>query len=152
MPGHDFSHPMDMMFGSDGSLYLLEYGQKWFRQNPDARLNRIRYVAEGGQSISASLAAPEPRDPATLSEGERLISGSDCSACHDLAEEVNGPSYRDIANRYTHDDMDYLVEKIINGGSGAWGERGMSAHPQLSPAEVRSMLQWILEQQGGHRQ
>lgn len=151
MPGHEFSHPMDMTFGRDGSLYLLEYGQKWFSQNPDARLNRIRYEAAGGQSVAAPLAARQAPDLATLSEGEQLIAGSDCRACHDLAETINGPSYRDIANRYSHDDMDYLVDKVINGGSGAWGERGMSAHPQLSPAEARSMLQWILEQQGGHR-
>ena len=149
MSGHEFSHPMDMLFGRDGSLYLLEYGQKWFRQNPDARLNRIRFVAEGGQV--ASLPAYKPVDSGALSEGERLIGGSDCRACHDLTEAVNGPSYREIANRYSHDDLDYLVEKVINGGSGVWGERGMSAHPQLSPAEVRSMLQWILDQQGGHQ-
>lgn len=151
MPGHEFSHPMDMTFGSDGSLYLLEYGQKWFSQNPDARLNRIRYQAEGGEAAAVLLPARKSRDLAGLSEGERLIEESDCRACHDLTDTVNGPSYRDIANRYTHDDMDYLAEKVINGGSGAWGERGMSAHPQLSPAEVRAMLQWILDQQGGHR-
>ena len=28
MPETEFSHPMDMIFGSDGKLYVLEYGQK----------------------------------------------------------------------------------------------------------------------------
>ncbi len=44
MPGTEFSHPMDMVFGSDGKLYVLEYGQKWNSQNLDARLNSISYL------------------------------------------------------------------------------------------------------------
>lgn len=44
MPNTEFSHPMDMIFGSDGRLYLLEYGQSWNTQNLDARLSRITYL------------------------------------------------------------------------------------------------------------
>ena len=44
MPGAEFSHPMDMELGPDGSLYVLEYGQSWFSRNMDARLSRIDYV------------------------------------------------------------------------------------------------------------
>jgi hypothetical protein len=36
---------MDMEFGPDGSLYVLEYGDGFFRQNPDAGLYRIQYAA-----------------------------------------------------------------------------------------------------------
>lgn len=45
MSGTEFSHPMDMMFASDGRLYVLEYGQKWNSKNLDARLSRINYVS-----------------------------------------------------------------------------------------------------------
>jgi len=44
MPNTEFSHPMDMIFASDGKLYVLEYGQKWNSQNLDARLSSISYV------------------------------------------------------------------------------------------------------------
>ena len=44
MPHTEFSHPMDMIFGSDGKLYVLEYGQKWNAQNLDARLSSISYL------------------------------------------------------------------------------------------------------------
>mgnify|MGYP001965559611 CR=1 FL=1 len=44
MPNTEFSHPMDMIFGSDGKMYVLEYGQKWNAQNLDARLSRISYL------------------------------------------------------------------------------------------------------------
>lgn len=43
MPNTKFSAPMDMEFGSDGSLYMLTYGSTWFSQNPDATLLRIDY-------------------------------------------------------------------------------------------------------------
>lgn len=44
MPNAEFSHPMDMFFGSDGKMYVLEYGQKWNVRNIDARLSRINYI------------------------------------------------------------------------------------------------------------
>ena len=44
MPNSEFSHPMDMFFGTDGKMYVLEYGQKWNVRNIDARLCRINYI------------------------------------------------------------------------------------------------------------
>lgn len=43
MPGHKFTTPVDMAFGKDGGLYVLEYGSGWFQGNEDARLIRISY-------------------------------------------------------------------------------------------------------------
>ena len=34
---------MDMAFGQDGALYLLEYGEAWNTRNPEAQLSRITY-------------------------------------------------------------------------------------------------------------
>lgn len=45
MPNEKFSHPIDMQFAKDGSLYVLEYGNKWFAQNDDARLSHITFNA-----------------------------------------------------------------------------------------------------------
>jgi glucose/arabinose dehydrogenase/PKD repeat protein len=39
---------MDLEFGSDGSLYTLEYGDGFFSENPDAQLARIDYIGPGG--------------------------------------------------------------------------------------------------------
>ncbi|RIQ22257.1 PQQ-dependent sugar dehydrogenase [Jiangella rhizosphaerae] len=47
---------MDMEFGPDGSLYVLEYGDGFFRQNPDAGLYRVDY-AEGNKSPQARFTA-----------------------------------------------------------------------------------------------
>jgi glucose/arabinose dehydrogenase len=47
---------MDMEFGSDGSLYVLEYGDGFFRQNPDAGLYRVDY-APGNKTPQAKITA-----------------------------------------------------------------------------------------------
>ena len=36
---------MDIEFGPDGALYVLEYGDGYFAENPDAQLARIDFVA-----------------------------------------------------------------------------------------------------------
>ncbi len=45
MPSHKFSNPIDMAFGPNGDLYVLEYGTTWFAGNDDSRLLRIEYNA-----------------------------------------------------------------------------------------------------------
>lgn len=53
-PTHD--NPIDMEFGPDGSLYVLDYGDGFFRANPDAGLYKISY-AEGNKSPQARFTA-----------------------------------------------------------------------------------------------
>jgi cytochrome c len=43
MPSTRFISPVDMQFGPDGSLYVLEFGTTW-GANPDARLIKIEYI------------------------------------------------------------------------------------------------------------
>lgn len=45
MPNTTFANPMDILFGPDGSLYVLNYGTKWFAQNTDAELFKINFNA-----------------------------------------------------------------------------------------------------------
>jgi cytochrome c len=283
MPSTEFSHPMDMIFGSDGNLYVLEYGQKWNSQNLDARLNRISYIQgnrkpiakittdkefgstpltvefsglesldydndklkyewyftndnvqstelnpsftfnesgtytvrlkvtdskgesntaetkllvgndppelsiqidpentsywdnkkvnytvtvkdkQDGSTLDGTIDAnkvkvtldyiPEGKDiikatighqQNTVPEGRKIIDGSDCKACHATNIKVNGPSYTDIANKYTSDDTAYLISKIIKGGNGVWGETMMAAHPQLKTNDVKKIVRYIL--------
>jgi cytochrome c len=57
MPKTTFSHPMDMQFGKDGALYMLEYGQNWFSQNNDARLIKIEYNAGNRVPVAVATAS-----------------------------------------------------------------------------------------------
>jgi cytochrome c len=66
LPEWKFSHPIDMAFGKDGSLYLLEYGPNWFAQNDEAKLTRITFNA-GNRPPLAVAAASKTAGAAPLS-------------------------------------------------------------------------------------
>lgn len=284
LPNEEFSNPMDMVFGQDGNLYVLEYGKKWFAQNLDARLNKIEYqsgnlaplahfdqdqtvgavpltvqftnhsrdidhdplkyawyfdqeevqstdqnpsftftkpgnhkvklvvtddkghTAEaisnimvgnappkitiridgdkqfylpGGAKYSVDIVdqedgklnagidpksvqitldyLPEGQDMTTAAQGHQALlvqsqqfagklamEGSDCFTCHAQTQKVAGPSLEEIAKKYENKDAGYLVEKILKGGSGVWGETPMAAHPQLKLGEINNMVNYIL--------
>ncbi|WPP51601.1 PQQ-dependent sugar dehydrogenase [Catalinimonas niigatensis] len=59
------SKPIDMEFGPDGAMYLLEYGANYFADNDEARLVRIEY-AEGNRKPVASIAADQKAGAAPL--------------------------------------------------------------------------------------
>ena len=56
MPHSQFDHPIDMEFGRNGALYVLEYGTYWFAQNANSRLTRIEF-AKGNRPPVAKASA-----------------------------------------------------------------------------------------------
>ena len=87
----------------------------------------------------------EKLDPVKLAaEGKVLVEGADCMSCHQISEKMIGPSYKDVAKKYSEKDVDLLVDKIINGGSGNWGNIPMAAHNGLSKENSRKMVYYIL--------
>ncbi|MFI8526748.1 PQQ-dependent sugar dehydrogenase [Promicromonospora sukumoe] len=73
MPIND--NPIDLEFGPDGSLYVLEYGDGFFRQNPDSGLYRIDY-AEGNKAPQAVFTATPESSPSAPVEVEFDATGS----------------------------------------------------------------------------
>ncbi len=53
-------NPVDMEFGPDGALYVLEYGDGYFAQNPDAQLSRIDFVGPGGNHSPVPVIEADP--------------------------------------------------------------------------------------------
>lgn len=78
--------------------------------------------------------------------GYRLIERNDCKTCHNTYVKTIGPAYVDVAKRYRNneDNTNYLVKKVINGGSGVWGEAAMNAHHEVAEADIRSMVSYIM--------
>lgn len=284
LSGMSFNNIIDMEFGPDGSLYTLEYGTAWFKQNMDARLARIEYnkdnrgpdaqltadVTKGAVPLAVRFSAAQSTDPdgdaisfkfeidgketdapdgtfrqvferpgiykpkltvtdskgyqsvveltviagnqppevgigwagnsqfylggstgrytisvsdkedGSLADGKIksdrvmvtfdylpqgfdltkiaqghqraelpgkiLIAESDCRSCHLIDDRSAGPSYRDVARRYKKDPgaLEILSDKIINGGSGVWGEVAMAAHPQVTKEQATQMVAYIL--------
>ncbi|MET7424591.1 ThuA domain-containing protein [Dactylosporangium sp. NPDC005555] len=58
LPGGNFNKPMDMEFGPDGSLYLLEWGSAFGGGNNDSGLYRIDYVQGGRSPIAKANGTP----------------------------------------------------------------------------------------------
>jgi len=65
LPSQEFHNPMDMIYGPDGSLYVLEYGESWNTRNIDAQLNRISFIA-GNRSPIATISADKTVGAAPL--------------------------------------------------------------------------------------
>jgi cytochrome c len=53
-----FKSPMDMKFGPDGSMYLLEWGVGFGRDNPDSALYRIDYTSGNRAPVARATATP----------------------------------------------------------------------------------------------
>lgn len=77
-------------------------------------------------------------------EGLKLIEGTDCLACHKIDAKMIGPSYQDVAAKYTKADIDQLAQKIIEGGKGNWGDIPMTPHEDLSKDDAKQMVKYIL--------
>ncbi|MCF3108197.1 ThuA domain-containing protein [Niabella sp. CC-SYL272] len=84
--------------------------------------------------------------------GKNIMLSLDCKACHKEAEKSVGPSFIQVAEKYGKDPgaVNYLTGKIINGGSGVWGETAMSAHPTLNEEDVHQIIAWILSLNSGN--
>jgi cytochrome c len=282
LPHMKFAAPIDMQFGSDGAIYMLEYGSNWFSKNTDARLIRIEYMEgnrnpiaditldkqyggapfnvefsgknsidhdakdqlkfswtienkqiegetikhtftkngiheviltvtddKGGKGTSTTRVyvgntppevkinttanrsfywdntaldyevlvtdneetnidsekikvsfgyIPQGKDVAVILtnnqdagsykylKGQQMIATLDCKSCHALDQASVGPTYKEIALKYNGkpNEVSKLADKIIQGGSGVWGERAMTPHPALSKADATELVNYIL--------
>lgn len=75
-----------------------------------------------------------------------LANSKNCMACHAVEKKLVGPSYKDIATKYAGqaDAVDKLSGKVIKGGSGVWGPVPMPANAQVSDADAKKLVTWIL--------
>ena len=90
-------------------------------------------------TVTAAAMAPAMADQA-------LATAKNCMACHAVDKKLVGPAYKDVAKKYAGDKTaaDKLAAKVIKGGSGVWGAVPMPANPQVSDAEAKKLVAWIL--------
>lgn len=97
-------------------------------------------------AVALALTAAHPAQAA--SKGLALIQKSDCVACHTFKKSEPkkvGPSYEEVAAKYKGKKVtDQLVAKIAKGGAGVWGQVPMTPHPQVSQADLKLMVNYIL--------
>ncbi|MBC7415746.1 MAG: c-type cytochrome [Herminiimonas sp.] len=75
-----------------------------------------------------------------------LAKAKNCMSCHAVGNKLIGPSYKDVAAKYAGDSgaEERLTQKVLKGGSGAWGPVPMPANAQVSEAEARTLVKWVL--------
>jgi cytochrome c len=77
-----------------------------------------------------------------------LAKAKNCMTCHAVANKVVGPAFKDVAAKYAgqKDAEEKLTQKVLKGGSGVWGPVPMPANAQVSEAEARTLVKWVLSQ------
>lgn len=97
------------------------------------------------QSILAALLAIAAFE---AQASQDLAKARNCMACHAVNGKLVGPALKDIAAKYAGDKNAEatLAAKVVKGSSGIWGAMPMPPNPQVSEAEARTLVKWVLQQ------
>ena len=92
-------------------------------------------------ALTVAAVAPAMADQA-------LAQSKNCMACHSVDKKVVGPAFKDVAAKYAgqKDAAAKLEAKVMKGGGGVWGPVPMPANPQVSEAEAKKLVAWVLSQ------
>ena len=85
-------------------------------------------------------------DKDVLDPGLALMRASTCFSCHLTDTASAGPAYKTVALKYKDDPAasERLAQKVLNGGTGVWGQLPMPPHPQHTLDQIRRMVGWVL--------
>lgn len=95
---------------------------------------------------SSSSQTAKPTDP-EAERGLDLIAKNDCLSCHKVSEQLVGPAYEAVAERYKDSSsaiVDTLTARVIRGSSGHWGAAQMTPHPTVPKDDVKAMVKYVL--------
>ncbi|MFP4342153.1 MAG: ThuA domain-containing protein [Cyclobacteriaceae bacterium] len=114
--------------------------------NPEQVIVSFDYLPQGNDQVMAAQGHAVLAGMALTQAGKTLIETSDCKSCHKEEGKSIGPAYKQIAQRYQGEAgaRKMLASKIMNGGSGNWGQVAMAAHPNLTQAQASQMVDYIL--------
>ena len=113
---------------------------------PDQVAVSIDYTSEGFDYAEVIQSQRSVDASTQFAVAQVLMSKSDCKVCHQPNTKSVGPSFADISNKYKGQSgaLDKLVKKVLEGGSGVWGEVAMAAHPALPVADAEVIVKYIL--------
>jgi cytochrome c len=138
-PGKPIRYAVDVTDKEDGSLADGKIKADQVAVSVDYTSEGFDYaeVVQSQRSVDAST---------QFAVAQTLINKSDCKVCHQPNAKSVGPSFADISNKYKSESgaMDRLVKKVLEGGSGVWGEVAMPAHPALPVADADVIVKYIL--------
>ena len=119
-----------------------EDGESKFEEIPAGEVSlEVRYQPDTSQ-VAAYIALLQ-NDPGRLA----VLRISDCFNCHTIKTKRIGPSFYEIAKKYSPiaPNIQMLGKRIINGTAGAWGNVAMPRHPGLTEKEAQNIIEWIMQ-------
>ena len=105
-------------------------------------MNRSMMMVAGGALLSLGLVGT-----AAAADASALAQSKNCLACHQVDNKVVGPAYKEVAAKYKGDATAKakLVQKVLEGGVGVWGQIPMPPNKALvSEEEANTLVTWIL--------
>lgn len=120
------------------ALQNRQYGPYLGADSTKPPLSKLPGASAAG--MMPVVMAATPSGPAALFKKEN------CSACHAPAAKLVGPSIEQVATKYKGqaDAVQKLMAKVKKGGAGAWGAIPMPAQDQLSDADNKTLVVWML--------
>jgi cytochrome c len=96
--------------------------------------------------ISASLGLALASSAALAADAQQLLKDKACLSCHTPDKKLVGPAYKEVAAKYKSrkDAEAYLVKKIKEGSTGAWGPIPMPPNAAVSDEEAKTLAKYIM--------
>lgn len=137
MPNKKINYQVKVTDKEDGSLGK-EIGE-------ESVATTLDYIPDTYDPIEMSQSHRKADSDLFAAAGLKLINKNDCKSCHLKEVRSVGPAYKEVAEKYKGQNVvEQLSNKIITGGSGVWGEHAMSAHPSLTKADTKLMVEYIM--------
>ncbi|HWV56954.1 MAG TPA: PQQ-dependent sugar dehydrogenase [Longimicrobiales bacterium] len=125
LPSYSPQRPLDMKFGPEGDLYVVEYGNGWFTMGDNTRLVRIEYHG-GNRAPEAAIAASTRGGPVPLELTLSAAGSSDPDGdalTYSWRVESNGSTVRELsgaeATLTLSQPGEYVATLTVTDGSGA---------------------------------
>ena len=92
----------------------------------------------------ASRSSQPAAGGASLAEAPSATKTNQCTAYHAADRRMVGPSLKEMAGRYSADELTtVLAKKVRQGGSGVWGAVPAPAMAGVDSQSVSQLASWI---------
>ncbi|HYP68614.1 MAG TPA: c-type cytochrome [Thiobacillaceae bacterium] len=77
---------------------------------------------------------------------QKLAQKNGCLGCHGVDKKIVGPAFMEVAKKYADDKLApaTLFARVKMGGRGVWGDVPMPPNPQVSDADLKQIIAWVL--------
>ncbi|MGE0071905.1 MAG: c-type cytochrome [Thiomonas sp.] len=100
-------------------------------------MNKLLIIALWGACAAQAWAAPDML---------ALAKQKNCLACHSVDAKIVGPAYKAVAEKYAGKPgaEHMLVNAVLHGHVGTWGQVPMPPNTNVTPAQAKQLVEWIL--------